>query len=75
MHTNNAFSITIDDVVYVIDGGKIKMKNYDAKNNVATLEAEWVSKANARQRRGRAGRCVSIPLLYARAIKITCIMM
>ncbi|KAG8233215.1 hypothetical protein J437_LFUL013269 [Ladona fulva] len=49
-------SITIDDVVYVIDCGKIKMKNFDVKNNIATLEAEWVTLANARQRKGRAGR-------------------
>ncbi|PSN56785.1 ATP-dependent RNA helicase DHX36 [Blattella germanica] len=34
-------SITIDDVVYVIDCGKIKMKNFDIENNVSTLQAEW----------------------------------
>lgn len=49
-------SITIDDVVYVIDCGKIKMKNYDIKNNIQTLKPEWVSLANAKQRKGRAGR-------------------
>ncbi|XP_069705785.1 ATP-dependent DNA/RNA helicase DHX36 [Periplaneta americana] len=49
-------SITIDDVVYVIDCGKIKLKNFDVKANLSTLKAEWVSLANARQRRGRAGR-------------------
>lgn len=49
-------SITIDDIVYVIDGGRIKMKNYDKEANLVTLLAEWVTLANARQRRGRAGR-------------------
>uniref|UniRef100_A0A0A9XY87 RNA helicase n=1 Tax=Lygus hesperus TaxID=30085 RepID=A0A0A9XY87_LYGHE len=49
-------SITIDDVVYVIDCGKIKIKNFDVDGNVSTLKEEWVSLANARQRRGRAGR-------------------
>jgi ATP-dependent RNA helicase DHX36 len=49
-------SITIDDVVYVIDCGKIKLKNFDVDNNITTLRPEWVSLANARQRRGRAGR-------------------
>ncbi|PNF38309.1 ATP-dependent RNA helicase DHX36 [Cryptotermes secundus] len=49
-------SITIDDVVYVIDCGKIKLKNFDVNSNISTLRAEWVSLANARQRRGRAGR-------------------
>jgi HrpA-like RNA helicase len=50
------FSITIDDVVYVIDCGKIKLKNYDARRNISTLQAEWNSKANSQQRKGRAGR-------------------
>ena len=49
-------SITIDDIVYVIDTGKIKMTKYNAKDNISTLLPEWVSLANARQRRGRAGR-------------------
>ncbi|XP_046400420.1 ATP-dependent DNA/RNA helicase DHX36-like [Ischnura elegans] len=49
-------SITIDDVVFVVDCGKTKMKNFDVKNNIATLEPQWVSLANAHQRRGRAGR-------------------
>uniref|UniRef100_A0A8D0L149 ATP-dependent DNA/RNA helicase DHX36 n=1 Tax=Sphenodon punctatus TaxID=8508 RepID=A0A8D0L149_SPHPU len=49
-------SITIDDVVYVIDGGKIKETHFDTQNNISTMAAEWVSKANAKQRKGRAGR-------------------
>ncbi|XP_077146831.1 ATP-dependent DNA/RNA helicase DHX36 [Ranitomeya variabilis] len=49
-------SITIDDVVHVIDGGKMKESNYDTHNNIRTLTAEWVSHANAKQRKGRAGR-------------------
>lgn len=49
-------SITIDDIVFVIDCGKIKMSNFDVKENITTLKPEWVSLANARQRRGRAGR-------------------
>lgn len=49
-------SITINDVVYVIDCGKIKIKNYDVVNNISTLKPEFVSLANAKQRMGRAGR-------------------
>ncbi|XP_061575477.1 ATP-dependent DNA/RNA helicase DHX36 [Cololabis saira] len=49
-------SITIDDVIYVIDGGKIKETNFDTNNNISTMTAEWVSLANAKQRKGRAGR-------------------
>ncbi|KAL1464523.1 hypothetical protein WDU94_004159 [Cyamophila willieti] len=49
-------SITIDDIVYVVDCGKTKMNNFDVKDNIATLKPEWISLANSRQRRGRAGR-------------------
>ncbi|XP_023310830.1 ATP-dependent RNA helicase DHX36 [Anoplophora glabripennis] len=49
-------SITIDDVVYVIDCGRIKISNFDVATNNQTLFAEWVSLANADQRKGRAGR-------------------
>ncbi|XP_077466945.1 ATP-dependent DNA/RNA helicase DHX36 [Stigmatopora argus] len=49
-------SITIDDVIFVIDGGKIKETNFDTNNNISTMTAEWVSLANAKQRKGRAGR-------------------
>uniref|UniRef100_A0A804QYL0 RNA helicase n=1 Tax=Zea mays TaxID=4577 RepID=A0A804QYL0_MAIZE len=50
-------AVTIDDVVFVIDSGRMKEKSYDPYNNVSTLHASWVSKASARQREGRAGRC------------------
>ncbi|VVD01214.1 unnamed protein product [Leptidea sinapis] len=50
-------SITIDDIVYVVDCGKIKMSGLNVKENIITLNNEWVSKANLHQRRGRAGRC------------------
>lgn len=50
-------AITIDDVVYVIDSGRMKEKSYDPYNNVSTLQSAWISKASAKQREGRAGRC------------------
>lgn len=50
-------AITIDDVVYVIDCGRMKEKSYDPYNNVSTLHSSWISKASAKQREGRAGRC------------------
>nr|XP_040030186.1 putative ATP-dependent RNA helicase DHX57 [Gasterosteus aculeatus aculeatus]XP_040030187.1 putative ATP-dependent RNA helicase DHX57 [Gasterosteus aculeatus aculeatus] len=52
-------SVTIDDVVYVIDSGKMKEKRYDATKSMESLEDSWVSRANALQRRGRAGRVAS----------------
>lgn len=52
-------SVTIDDVVYVIDSGKMKEKRYDASKSMESLEDSWVSRANALQRKGRAGRVAS----------------
>ncbi|CAI5975460.1 unnamed protein product [Closterium sp. NIES-65] len=49
-------SITIDDVVFVVDCGKAKETSYDALNKLACLLPSWISKASAHQRRGRAGR-------------------
>lgn len=43
-------SITIDDIVYVIDCGKVKMKGLNVEDNMTTLKTEWVSQANLRQR-------------------------
>lgn len=49
-------SVTIDDVVFVIDCGKIKITNFNLETKTQTLSPEWVSLANADQRKGRAGR-------------------
>uniref|UniRef100_A0A672ZQ76 RNA helicase n=1 Tax=Sphaeramia orbicularis TaxID=375764 RepID=A0A672ZQ76_9TELE len=50
-------SITINDVVFVIDSGKVKEKSYDTLSHASMLKTVWVSKASALQRKGRAGRC------------------
>ncbi|XP_033750300.1 LOW QUALITY PROTEIN: 3'-5' RNA helicase YTHDC2-like [Pecten maximus] len=49
-------SITIDDVVFVIDSGKVKEKTFDALLSVTMLKSNWISKASALQRKGRSGR-------------------
>ncbi|XP_062091649.1 DExH-box ATP-dependent RNA helicase DExH3 [Humulus lupulus] len=49
-------SITINDVVFVVDCGKAKETTYDALNNTPCLLPSWISQASARQRKGRAGR-------------------
>lgn len=49
-------SVTIDDVVYVIDCGVRKERTFNPETSLSALEAKMVSKANAVQRRGRAGR-------------------
>ncbi|XP_062143078.1 ATP-dependent DNA/RNA helicase DHX36 [Drosophila sulfurigaster albostrigata] len=49
-------SVTIDDVVFVINTGRTKLSNYDTETNIQTLEECWVTQANTQQRKGRAGR-------------------
>ncbi|KAK6028415.1 helicase protein, partial [Ostertagia ostertagi] len=50
-------SLTIDDVVFVIDCGKVKEKTYDHTSRISQLKVTWIAKSNAEQRAGRAGRC------------------
>ncbi len=49
-------SITIDDVVYVIDSCRHKETSYDKEYNVHCLMTAFISRSSADQRRGRAGR-------------------
>jgi pre-mRNA-splicing factor ATP-dependent RNA helicase DHX15/PRP43 len=49
-------SLTIDGVVYVIDGMHQKESLHDVTTNVAYLFPTQISKASAQQRAGRAGR-------------------
>ena len=43
-------SITIDDIVYVIDTGKVKVKTYDTLSGVSALKAEWISQVKDHRR-------------------------
>lgn len=49
-------SITIDDIVAVIDSGRVKETSFDPQTNMRKLEETWGSRAACKQRRGRAGR-------------------
>lgn len=49
-------SITIDDIVAVIDSGKVKETSFDPQSNMRKLEENWASRAACKQRQGRAGR-------------------
>lgn len=49
-------SITIDGIRFVVDSGKMKQMSYDAGTRMQRLKEFWVSRANAEQRKGRAGR-------------------
>ncbi|KAK6541656.1 putative ATP-dependent RNA helicase DHR1 [Orbilia ellipsospora] len=49
-------SLTIPGITYVVDSGRVKNRNYDVTTGVQSFDVEWVSKASASQRSGRAGR-------------------
>lgn len=49
-------SLTINDVCYVIDTGLCNSIDYDPELNMSTFGTRWISRANAKQRSGRAGR-------------------
>lgn len=49
-------SITINDVVFVIDCGKAKETSYDAINNATCLLPSWISKASVQQVRKKCNQ-------------------
>jgi pre-mRNA-splicing factor ATP-dependent RNA helicase DHX16 len=49
-------SLTIDNIIYVIDPGFNKQNSYNARTGMESLIVTPVSKASANQRAGRAGR-------------------
>lgn len=49
-------SITIEDIVAVIDTGRVKETSFDPVSSMVKLEEVWASRAACKQRRGRAGR-------------------
>lgn len=48
--------VTIPDVTCVIDTGKHKEMRFDERRQISRLIESFISRANAKQRRGRAGR-------------------
>ncbi|ORY66025.1 P-loop containing nucleoside triphosphate hydrolase protein [Pseudomassariella vexata] len=49
-------SLTVDGIMYVVDAGYSKLKVYNPKMGMDTLQITPISQANAGQRAGRAGR-------------------
>lgn len=49
-------SLTIDNIMYVIDPGFAKQNNFNSRTGMETLMVVPISKASANQRAGRAGR-------------------
>lgn len=49
-------SLTVDGIMYVVDAGYSKLKVYNPKMGMDTLQITPISQANANQRSGRAGR-------------------
>ncbi|XP_010523962.1 PREDICTED: ATP-dependent RNA helicase DEAH13 [Tarenaya hassleriana] len=49
-------SLTIPGIKYVVDTGRVKVKSYNPSTGIESYEVQWISKASASQRAGRAGR-------------------
>ena len=49
-------SLTIPNIRYVFDCGRHKCKRYNIHTGVQSFAIDWISKASAQQRTGRAGR-------------------
>ncbi|KAL1459627.1 hypothetical protein WDU94_011591 [Cyamophila willieti] len=49
-------SLTIDNIIYVIDPGFCKQNNFNSRTGMESLTVVPISKASANQRAGRAGR-------------------
>ncbi|KAF8951662.1 DEAH-box RNA helicase prp16 [Haplosporangium bisporale] len=49
-------SLTIDGILYVVDAGYVKLKVFNPKIGMDSLQITPISQANANQRSGRAGR-------------------
>jgi ATP-dependent RNA helicase DHX37/DHR1 len=49
-------SLTIPGIRYVFDTGRSKERKYNLDTGVQSFEIDWISKASAAQRAGRAGR-------------------
>jgi small subunit ribosomal protein S24e len=49
-------SVTIPDVVYVVDTAKVKEQRYDPTRHMSSLVSAWIGLSNLKQRAGRAGR-------------------
>lgn len=49
-------SLTVDGVVYVIDSGYVKQRQYNPSSGMYSLDVTQISKVQANQRAGRAGR-------------------
>lgn len=63
-------SITIPNVKYVIDCGKVKSKVYNSLTGTSQFVVDWISQASAAQRAGRAGRICEghVYRLYSQAL-------
>ncbi|KAI6187741.1 hypothetical protein M3Y98_00277500 [Aphelenchoides besseyi] len=49
-------SVTIDEIRFVIDSGKVNLIKFDPLTRTQHLTECWISQASADQRKGRAGR-------------------
>lgn len=49
-------SLTIEGVRIVVDSGLVRRSSFDPSTGMSSLTTQWISRASAEQRQGRAGR-------------------
>ena len=54
--TSGSPSVTIPDVVCVIDTGRVREVRRNKRTSTSMLVMDWVPKSSSKQRQGRAGR-------------------
>jgi pre-mRNA-splicing factor ATP-dependent RNA helicase DHX38/PRP16 len=52
----DTFPLAVDGIMYVVDAGYSKLKVYNPRMGMDSLQITPISQANANQRSGRAGR-------------------
>nr|GEZ23481.1 probable pre-mRNA-splicing factor ATP-dependent RNA helicase DEAH4 [Tanacetum cinerariifolium] len=63
-------SLTVDGVVYVIDSGYVKQRQYNLSTGIYSLDVVEISRVQANQRAGRAGRTRPGNVLYLKSLDL-----
>nr|GEV91244.1 probable pre-mRNA-splicing factor ATP-dependent RNA helicase DEAH4 isoform X2 [Tanacetum cinerariifolium] len=63
-------AISVDGVVYVIDSGYVKQRQYNPSTGMYSLDVVEISRVQANQQAGRAGRTRPGNVLYLKSLDL-----